>query len=141
MNAKWTPKEENVLKEMILTMGFSKGCEEAAKSLKRSRQGCTTRARKLKDAGYMTYTPAREVIAENTRTNAAILKRAIMDNPDNLHEAFKVAAKKTGLDAHTIESYWYSKDRSLSRDVIGTCFLLASEGRTLANRKNTIISC
>lgn len=140
MNAKWTPKEQNILREMILTMGFTKGCEEAAKALKRSRTGCTAKARKLKDSGYMTYTPATEEIANRTRAHAAILKNAVKSNPDNLNEAFRQAADVTGLDARTIKNYWYSKDRSLSRDVLGTCFLLASEGKTLANRKNTI-SC
>ena len=64
--------------------------------------------------------------------------KEIKKSPDNIQNAIRRTACKTGISPNSLSSGYYSKDSSyLNRGNIGVCFTLISGRKVIHNGKNT----
>lgn len=132
----WSPQEVAVLRKCMTEHGISKGAKIASEMLKVELEKCVSKMHMLRMKEDIDIPNSRRIPKTRKRETLEALKKNIMNNPNNLQQAFRLTAEETGLTAGTIESGWYNKKSPLYRDNIGVCFMTIGNARVAINRKN-----
>ena len=74
----------------------------------------------------------------NTNKIKKVLESALKANPNNISEALRITASKTGSCYSTLNSYYYNHpSKKLHRNNLNVCFTLVSDKKAVYNGKNT----
>lgn len=132
----WSAQEIEVLKRCMTKYGTAKGAKVAAELLKVEERKCYTKMKLLRYHESIDIPTDLSNPKTKKQETAEILKKHVMNYPNNLREAFRLTAEETGLAFSTIASGWYNKKSPLYRDNLGVCFMTVGNSRVAVNRKN-----
>lgn len=132
----WSAEEVEILKKCMTKHGVSKGAKVASEILKVEFKKCVSKMHMLRMKEDIDIPDSKRNPKTRKRETLEILKKNIMNNPNNLQQAFRLTAEETGLTVSTIESGWYNKKSPLYRDNLGVCFMTIGNAKVAVNRKN-----
>ena len=74
----------------------------------------------------------------NTNKIKKVLESELKANPNNIREALRTTASKTGSSYSTLRNYYYNQpSKKLHRNNLNVCFTLVSDKKAVYNGKNT----
>lgn len=132
----WSSQEVEILKECMTKHGIAKGAKIAAELLKVDLDKCISKMHMLRMKENIDIPSSKRNSKTRQKETIETLKKHVMNNPNNLQQAFRLTAEETGLAFSTIESGWYNKKSPLYRDNIGVCFMTIGKSKVAVNRKN-----
>lgn len=128
----YTKKEEKELISLVKKLGLTKALTIFAEKYNLRRSSVYAKTQHLKKKGLLSY---RSPGLCNDPKAALVLRKYIKNHPNNLQEAFRLAAKKLNTDPTYIENCWYSNRGVLGRDNSGVLFALIGAKKSNINRK------
>jgi len=137
MNKKilYTTEEIETIKRFLSECSTTKeACKEASNFINRNEKAISMYIYKHKEL----FTLKNKHKTINTNKIKKVLESELKANPNNIREALRTTASKTGSCYSTLNSYYYNHPSNrLHRNNLNVCFTLVSDKKAICNGKNT----
>ena len=137
MNKKilYTTEEIETIKRFLSECSTTKeACKEASKYINRNEKAINQYIYHHKELFILKN--KHKVI--NTNKIKKVLESELKANPNNIREALRTTASKTGSSYSTLRNYYYNQpSKKLHRNNLNVCFTLVSGKKAVYNGKNT----
>lgn len=137
MNKKilYTTEEVETIKRFLSECSTTKeACKEASKHINRNEKAIAMYIYHHKEL----FTRKNKHKPINTNDIKEVLESELKANPNNIREALRTTASKTGSCYSTLRNYYYNQpSKKLHRNNLNVCFTLVSGKKAVYNGKNT----
>ena len=137
MNKKilYTTEEIETIKRFLSECSTTKeACKKASNFINRNEKAISMYIYKHKEL----FTLKNKHKAIDSNKIKKVLESELKANPNNIREALRATAAKTGSCYSTLNSYYYNQpSKGIHRNNLNVCFTLVSDKKAICNGKNT----